>query len=216
MKVFRSEHPRTQMRRADWINLNGEWQFEIDRGDTGRARGLLERELGGRINVPFCPESELSGVGERDFMASVWYRRTFTLPDDWADERVLLHFGAVDYLCEAFVNGVSAGAHRGGYTSFEFEITRLLRPGENVLVVHARDDLRSGRQPAGKQSPLYESHGCFYTRTTGIWQTVWLERLPATALRDVRYEPDVDNACVYVQALLDGDCAGVAMRVETF
>ena len=216
MKVFRSEHPRTQMRRADWINLNGEWQFEIDRGDTGRARGLLERELGGRINVPFCPESELSGVGERDFMTAVWYRRTFTLPDDWAGERVLLHFGAVDYLCEAFVNGASAGTHRGGYTSFEFEITSLLKPGENVLVVHARDDLRSGRQPAGKQSGRYESYGCFYTRTTGIWQTVWLERLPATALRDVRYEPDVDNACVYVQALLDGDCAGVAMRVETF
>ncbi len=216
MNIPRAEHPRTQMRRDKWINLNGVWQFEIDYGDSGRAQGILERELKRRITVPFCPESELSGIGERDFMPSVWYRCAFTLPDDWQGQRVLLHFGAVDYLCEAFLNGQSAGTHRGGYSSFEFELTSLLKPGENILVVNARDDLRSGRQPGGKQSSKYASYGCFYTRTTGIWQTVWLECLPDTALREVAYEPDVDNGRVYVRALLDGDTDGVDMRVETF
>lgn len=215
MNIPRSEHPRTQMRRDKWINLNGVWQFEIDYGDSGRAQGILERELKRRITVPFCPESELSGIGERDFMPAVWYRCAFTLPDDWQGQRVLLHFGAVDYLCEAFLNGASVGVHRGGYSSFEFELTEYLKPGENVLVVNARDDLRSGRQPGGKQSARYESFGCYYTRTTGIWQTVWLECLPATALREVQYEPDVDNGCVYVRALLDGDLRGVEMRVDT-
>lgn len=203
------------MRREDWLNLNGQWQFEIDNGDSGHARGLVNSELSGSINVPFCPESKLSGVEYRDFMSAVWYRRTFTLPESWRGKRVLLHFGAVDYLCEVYVNGRQAGGHRGGYSSFEMEITDFVNEGENVLVVYARDDRRSGRQPSGKQSDRYESYGCYYTRTTGIWQTVWLECLPEVALREVQYEADVDNGCVYVSARIDGDTEGVSMRVET-
>lgn len=212
---YRQEHPRTQMRRENWLNLNGQWQFEIDNGDSGHARGLVNSELSGSINVPFCPESKLSGVEHRDFMSAVWYRRTFTLPESWRGKRVVLHFGAVDYLCEVYVNGKQAGGHRGGYSSFEMEITDLINEGENVLVVYARDDRRSGKQPSGKQSDKYESYGCYYTRTTGIWQTVWLECLPEVALRDVQYEADVDNGCVYVSARIDGDTEGVSMRVET-
>ena len=176
MTTPRPEYPRPQMERAAWLNLNGAWSFEIDGGVSGRERGLpAGGEFAGTIQVPFCPESALSGVEHKDIMQAVWYRRTFTLPQDWAGKRILLHFGAVDYQCEAWVNGQSVGAHRGGYASFTFEITAALHPGENTLTVCAEDETRSGLQPTGKQSDHYASYGCMYTRTTGIWQTVWLE-----------------------------------------
>ena len=120
--IPRSEYPRPQFSRPAWMNLNGTWQFEIDHGASGRARGLIEKEpLAQTINVPFCPESELSGINNKDFMAAVWYRRTFTLPEEALSGRVILNFGAVDYKCEAWVNGVSVGVHEGGYSSFSFE-----------------------------------------------------------------------------------------------
>ena len=210
-KIPRPEYPRPQFVRPGWMNLNGSWQFEADPGASGRARGLLDRPLRGSITVPFCPESVLSGVNCKDFMAAVWYRRTFTLPPAAEGQRVLLHFGAVDYRCEAWVNGQSVGVHAGGYASFSFEITRALRPGENLLVVCAEDDLRSGRQPFGKQSDRYLSHDCSYTRTTGIWQTVWLEWVGQTYIRSLRMIPDAANGCVYLDAELDGPAAGMTL-----
>ena len=160
MNIPRSEYPRPQFERAAYMNLNGLWQFEIDHGASGRARGLVNKEmLDGTITVPFCPESRLSGVGYTDFMAAVWYRRAFTLPEEAAGKRVILHFGAVDYRCEVWVNGASAGVHEGGFASFSFEITKLLVPGENTLVVCAEDDTRGGRQPLGKQAFRYQSSG---------------------------------------------------------
>lgn len=207
--IPRPEYPRPQMVRPNWMNLNGTWEFEIDHGKSGRARGLNRGSaLAGQITVPFCPESTLSGVGYKDFMASVWYRRVFTLPASWETDRVLLHFGAVDYDAEVFVNGVSAGRHQGGYASFSFDITDRLVPGENTLVLCAEDDNRSGLQPRGKQSSQYHSHGCDYTRTTGIWQTVWLESVPGTYLQRVRYVPDPANAVLHVEALLNRPAAG--------
>ena len=156
----RPEYPRPQFVREGWMNLNGQWQFEIDHGGSGRARGLVNKcPLDGEITVPFCPESNLSGVGYVDFMRAVWYRRTVTLPKEAEGKRVFLNFGAVDYLCEVWVNGKSVGTHRGGYVSFSFEITDALIPGENVSVVCADDDLRSGKQPGGKQCPDYLSRG---------------------------------------------------------
>ena len=115
------------------MNLNGTWQFEIDHGASGRARGLIDGAYSREITVPFCPESRLSGVEYKDFMAAVWYRRTFTLPEEAQGKRVLLHFGAVDFRCEAWVNGKSVGVHEGGYVSFTFEITDALVPGENTM-----------------------------------------------------------------------------------
>lgn len=142
-------------------------------------RGLFQRTaLRGQIMVPFCPESLLSGVGNRDFQEAVWYRRTFRLPADWPDGLTFLYFGAVDYRASVFVNGERAGEHTGGYSSFSFDITGLLTPGENVITVCVQDLQRSGRQPRGKQCGTYASQGCEYTRTTGIWQTVWLEHRP--------------------------------------
>ena len=213
--IPRPEYPRPQFQRAGWLNLNGTWQFEIDHGATGRARGLATKEtLSDEITVPFCPESKLSGVGYTDFMAAVWYRRTFTLPAEAEGKRVFLNFGAVDYKAEVWVNGQSVGTHRGGYVGFQFEITSVVRPGENTIVVCADDDLRSGRQPGGKQSTRYESYGCSYTRTTGIWQTVWLEWTNETRLSNVRLTPDAANATLLIEAELDGPTQGVTLEAE--
>ena len=174
--IPRPEHPQPQMRREKWMNLNGEWNFCIDNGDSGKDRKLYQStELSGKIIVPFCPESTLSGIGHVDFMSSVWYQRKLMLKKELDGSRILLHFGAVDYHCSVWVNGKPAGEHLGGYSSFAFDITDLARDGENNLVVNARDDVRCGLQPRGKQSPDYFSNGCNYTRTTGIWQTVWIE-----------------------------------------
>ena len=204
----RPEYPRPQFQRSGWMNLNGQWQFEIDHGASGRARGLAERELTGTITVPFCPESRLSGVEYKDFMAAVWYRRTFMLPQEAEGKRVLLHFGAVDYKCEVWVNGTSVGVHEGGYASFHFDVTDALHAGENTLVVCADDDLRHGRQPFGKQSSRYESYGCSYTRTTGIWQTVWLEWVNPVCIQSVRMIPDATNGTLFLDAQLSGHAAG--------
>lgn len=192
--IPRAEYPRPQLVRQDWLNLNGTWEFEIDHGVTGRERKLQEAaHLSGSITVPFCPESELSGVGYKDFMAAVWYKKEVELPQSFAGKRVLFHMGACDYETEVFVNGKPAGVHIGGYCSFSFDVTELLAPGKNVFTVFARDDTRSGEQPLGKQSTDFYSAGCFYTRTTGIWQTVWLEAVPQTYISLTRYRTFLDG-----------------------
>jgi len=213
----RPEYPRPQMVREEWLNLNGRWEFEMDPGLSGEERGLhLGRPLKGSIVVPFCPESRLSGVGHKDFMPCVWYRRSFAFPEEWKGKRILLHFGAVDYEASVWVNGKLAGAHRGGYSSFSFEITHLLKKGENQIVVRAVDDTRSNLQPTGKQSKKYESYGCHYSRVTGIWQTVWLEAVPFTYLRWFRLYPDLDQGKLSVHAGVDGDAEGLILRAKAF
>ena len=204
--IPRSEHPKPQFRRDSWMNLNGQWAFEIDNGRSGKARGLnaKDAQLSGRIIVPFCPQSELSGVNHKDFLSGVWYRRTFELTKEQLSGRVVLHFGAVDYRCEAFVNGVSVGTHTGGYVSFCFDVTGAVHEGENVVTVYAEDDERDPLIPRGKQSELFYSHGCDYTRTTGIWQTVWLEFLPETHIEKIRIFPNVETGSFDVEALLKG------------
>ena len=205
--IPRSEYPRPQFVRDGWMNLNGTWQFEIDHGNSGRKRGLLEKKtLEREILVPFCPESKLSGVGYTDFMAAVWYKRSFTLPVEAAGKRVILHFGAVDYLTEVWVNGKSVGTHKGGYNSFCFDITDALCEGENEITVCAQDDTRSPHQPSGKQSPKYESFGCFYTRTTGIWQTVWLEWVDPCYIKEVYLTPHASEGTLDVRVVTSQPC----------
>ena len=212
-EIPRPEYPRPQFQRPSWMNLNGVWQFEMDHGASGRARGVMEKEkLDGSILVPFCPESELSLVNYKDFMAAVWYKRMFVLPEEAAGKRVFLHFGAVDYKCEAWVNGKSVGVHEGGYVSFSFEITEALKEGENTLVVCADDNLRGGRQPYGKQCAEFHSRGCSYTRTTGIWQTVWLEWVNPVYIKSVKMIPDAANGSLYLDALIDGCAAGTELE----
>ncbi len=210
--IPRPEYPRPQMVRADWLNLNGLWEFEMDPGRSGEERGLHCDETYTRtITVPFPPESELSGIGHKDFMPCVWYRRSFQVPEEWDDKRVLLHCGAVDYEATVWINGQSVGSHRGGYSPFCFDISDHLKPGENTIAVRAVDDTRSALQPSGKQCAAFESQGCSYTRTTGIWQTVWLEAVPPTHLQSFRFYPDVDGGTVTIHANITGEAEGCTL-----
>ena len=211
----RPEHPQPQMERSAWRSLNGAWQFAFDFGKSGLDRHFERRDaLDTTITVPFCPESVLSGVHYTDFIPAVWYARAFTLTPEELSGRVLLHFGAVDYEAHVFVNGELAGTHRGGYTSFCFDITDLCRAGENRLSVYAEDDNRSGKQPHGKQCESFDSQGCDYTRTTGIWQTVWLEFVPETYIQSVQYYSNITEGTLLVQAKLCG--AGTFMVQASF
>ena len=215
LNIPRPEYPRPQFVRNQWINLNGEWEFELDQGKSGRPRKRYEAEkLESKIIVPFCPESKLSGVEYKDFMSAVWYRKCFTVPAEWYTKRVLIHFGAVDYDTEVWVNGTSVGTHRGGYSSFTFEITKLLKQGINIVTVCAEDDGRSGLQPRGKQSEEYYSHGCDYTRTTGIWQTVWLECVAQSYISSLKYIPDPENESLHIEGLFNGDVNGYSLSVN--
>ena len=207
MNIPRPEHPKPQFERENWLNLNGKWQFEIDNGRSGEARGLANADavLKDEILVPFCPESELSGIGNKDFMYGVWYKRTVNLTEEQCAGRIVLHFGAVDYKAKVFVNGKKVGEHKGGYISFCFDITDFVTIGENVITLFAEDDTRDFSIPSGKQSNHYDSHGCYYTRTTGIWQTVWLEFTPKSYIKSVKFYPDYKKGEVTVFADLIGE-----------
>ena len=212
--IPRSEYPRPQFVRDDWLCLNGEWQFEIDQGDSGLERGLLNRELAERISVPFCPESELSGIHNRDFLNAVWYRRSVEIPAAWAGRRVALHFQAVDYDSTVWVNGKEAGRHRGGFTPFSCDLAGIAEPGERVtIVLRARDGGRQP-QPRGKQVREFAPHGVMYTRTTGIWQSVWLEPLPEIHLRRTRITPDLANSSFRLEQPISGNARGLRLRAS--
>jgi len=202
--IPRPEYPRPQLVRNEWMNLNGSWQFETDPGKSGWQRGLHEqRQLSSMINLPFCPESRLSGIGNTDFMECVWYKRDFTLPGNWQHDgqHTLLHIGACDYHTEVWINGISVGTHNGGYTSFNFDITNNIHAGENRITICATDDLRSDNQPAGKQCKEYASCGCAYTRTSGIWQTVWLESVPSSYILRTKYTPILETSSLLVEVI---------------
>ena len=204
--IPRPEYPRPQFVRDSWVNLNGAWEFAIDYGNTGEARGMHQENATFplTIQVPFCPESSLSGIEHKDFMAAVWYRRTVTLTEAQCAGRVFIRIGAADYCTTVYVNGKKVDTHLGGFSSFGMEITKFVTPGENTIVIGCQDDTRSGRQPVGKQCHAYASEGCLYTRTTGIWQTVWLEFTPKTYIESVRITPDDLNRCVAFAAKVDG------------
>ena len=223
MSVPRPEYPRPQFVRDSWMNLNGLWDFLFDFGNSGLDRELWKDEnldlaiasspMPTSITVPFCPESRLSGIGYTDWIAAVWYRRTFTLTPDMTAGRIVLHFGAVDYHSAIWINGEKAGEHTGGYSSFELDITALAREGENTVTVYAEDNNRSGHQPQGKQSTKYYSHTCSYTRTTGIWQTVWLEFTPKEAISYVKITPFILDSKAVIEAETVG---GRTVTAEAF
>ena len=204
--IPRPEHPNPQFQRREWLNLNGKWSFKIDKSKSGLAKKYYEPQtkFDRTINVPFCPESVLSGIEYKDFMDAVWYSREFTIPEKYSGLRTILHFGAVDYKATVYINGKEVGTHKGGYISFEFDITDYITDGKNVLTVYAEDDTRSPLQPRGKQSEEYYSHGCDYTRTTGIWQTVWLEFVPESRIKGIKIFPNVENSSVDIQAEVIG------------
>lgn len=191
---MREEHPNPQFKRDNFTSLNGTWQFMSEAtGDKARP-----------INVPFCPESRLSGIGFTGFINECAYVRTFETALPAAGERVVLNFGAVDHDAEVYVNGNFAGAHSGGYTPFGFDIAPLLKEGENELKVLVRDNT-SANYPSGKQSSRPETYGCFYTRVTGIWQSVWLERTPSEYIKQFRFFPDVRRVSVDIELSVEGE-----------
>ena len=186
------EYPRPQMVRSEWLNLNGLWDFAITSKDATRAT------FGTQILVPFPVESALSGVmrpvseNER-----IWYRRSFEVPGKWRGRRLLLHFGAVDFEATVWVNGKEIGQHRGGYDAFSFDITDAVNlSGNNELIVTAWDPTDAGTQPRGKQ--VRKPNGIWYTPTSGIWQTVWLEPVNAAYITGLEITPDVDNSAVTI------------------
>ena len=186
------EYPRPQMQRNDWINLNGIWEFTRGTyGDTYNEKRVFDKS----ILVPFPVESALSGVMEVDAKnddKNYWYRRTFTVPKNYKGKELLLHLGAVDWLCEVYVNGKSVGTHEGGYDAFSFNITPYLqKTAQQELVIKVFDSQWAGGQPHGKQS--LNPNGIWYTPVTGIWQTVWLEPVAKTHLSDFLIVPDIDN-----------------------
>lgn len=191
-------HPRPQLVRDHWTDLSGQWAFAYD--DTGEGldahwwehTGPFERE----ITVPFPPESGASGIGDRGAHPILWYRREFHA-EPGAQERVLLHFGAVDYRATVWVNGHVVATHEGGHVGFHADVTHALRPGaDQVVVVRAQDDPRDPAQPRGKQYTADEPAGIWYHRTSGIWQPVWLETVPAQHIRSLRWTPDVADGSV--------------------
>jgi beta-galactosidase/beta-glucuronidase len=217
----RPEYPRPQLRRPEWTNLNGEWAFAFDDEDAGLAHGWHNVSVDHlysdaspfdrRITVPFCYQSRLSGIGDPSFHDVVWYARTFEPP--LGGEHLLLHFGAVDYRATVWVNGAQVAFHEGGHTPFSADVTPALAEGENVLVVRAEDPSRDATIPRGKQYWKERSEGIFYTRTTGVWQTVWLEPVGRRRIGSLRLTPDVDAACVEVEAGVEGYEPGLSLRL---
>lgn len=212
MNIPRPEHPNPQWERDNWLCLNGEWQFDFDFGRSALHQKRFEQELPNRITVPFCPESPLSGIGYTDFIPAVVYRKKITLNQEQLRGRVILHFGAADFSAAVYVNSREACRHQGGYTPFAADITDMVTEGENILFVYVEDDTRSKLQCAGKQSDQLHSYGCFYTRTTGIWQSVWLEFVPMAYLLSASYTTDIDNGILTVEGLTEG-CGQVEISV---
>ena len=211
----RAEYPRPQFERADWQNLNGRWTYTFDFSDTGFQRGYqASTGFDGSITVPFAPESELSGVGYKDYISNIWYHRTISIPQEWAGKNIRLNFGAVYYTSEVYIDGQFVGRHFGGSSSFSYDITRFVSDGkEHNLVVKASSDLRSGLQGAGKQSLQYASHACNYTRTTGIWQTVWMEPVSPAGLQNVQVITDIDQKQVIVHPWFFAETSGHTLKV---
>ena len=187
------EYPRPIMERNDWKNLNGPWKYAITKkGDPTPAA------YQGDILVPFAVESSLSGVGKMiNEKEELWYQRTFDVPSAWRGKQILLHFGAVDWKAEVWVNDVKVGEHTGGFTPFYFDITSVLNKGNNDLVVKVWDPSDRGEQPRGKQ--IANPHGIWYTPVTGIWQTVWLEPVATQYITNLKTTPDIDNNSVKVE-----------------
>ena len=215
-QIPRAEYPRPQFEREAWQNLNGEWTYTLDPVKTGWERGLRNSKgFADKIIVPFAPESKLSGVEHKEFIPCMWYQRNITIPAEWEGKDVLLQFGAVYYESEIYVDGKFVDRHFGGSDSFTVDITKFVKAGStHSLVVSAKSDLRSRMQPAGKQSLRHGPFECMYTRTTGIWQTVWMEAVAPAAISRVKYITDIDRSTVSMEFTMRRTAAANTLTIN--
>lgn len=215
--MHRQQYPRPQWVREQWLNLNGTWEFDYDDRDEGEAEQWYERhEYARRIEVPFCYQSALSGIGETDFHDIVWYRKETAIPEAFRGKRLLLHFGAVDYSSKVWVNGRLLAVHEGGHTPFTVDITDALPPGEGKasIVVRAQDYSKDVTLPRGKQYWKETSESIFYTRTTGIWQTVWIEPVEPVHIAKLRLTPNIDENEIQIRTFLSALPANASAQLQ--
>jgi hypothetical protein len=192
-------YPRPQLRRKTWIPLNGPWDFALD--ESARFKTPRDVPWDRKIGVPYAPETTRSGVHQTGFFRACWYRRTISVPSLSADERLILHFGAVDYEARVWIDGYLVKEHQGGYTPFEVDVTEMVRPGtEHELVVRAYDDPADLAKPRGKQDWELEPHSIWYPRTSGIWQTVWMEVVPETRIEGLRWSANLERWEIFFDA----------------
>lgn len=201
--MYRAEYPRPQLKREAWLNLNGEWDFEFDDADKGLKERWFEgnKDFQEKINVPFAFQTKLSQINNLEPHEIVWYQREFTIPEEYSDKRVILHFGAVDFVAKVFINDDYIGEHVGGSTPFSFDISNLIDESKSKqrLSVRVYDPRYDQRIPRGKQTWDAEPNAIWYTNTTGIWQTVWLEFLDKDYIKDLKFTPDIDRGRVEVK-----------------
>ncbi len=195
-------HPRPLLTRPTWQSLNGEWSFAFDPTSSGEVHAT--QLFPERIQVPYPPESKASGLHREAYCKTVWYRHEVSVPQDWPAGRTLLHFGAVDYHAQVWVNDAFVGTHTGGHTPFAFDVTEQARSGTLRITVRADDDPLAMDQPRGKQDWRPEPHSIWYPRTTGIWQTVWLERVPDTFIGKLELLPDLERWGFNARVVLAG------------
>lgn len=218
ISIPRSEYPRPQFVRQQWLCLNGEWEFAFDDARVGENERWYEPSESApftrTIQVPFAFQSKLSGIGDPSFHDVVWYRRAIEIPGAWEGKRIVLHFGAVDYVAKVWVNGQLVAEHEGGHTPFRADITTALVQGSNAVVVRAEDFSRDVSLPRGKQYWLEHSASIFYTRTTGIWQSVWLEPVSEVYVDRVKLTPDIDRNEIQLRAFVGGLKASENLTLE--
>lgn len=202
--IVRNEYPRPNFERKSWLNLNGDWNFEYDDNNEGLKNKWYENsKFSRKIIVPYVFQSELSGINEQEIHDIVWYSKDINIPEEYKNKRLILNFGAVDYKADVWVNGEHLINHEGGHVPFSVEITDVLKDKDNKLVVRAEDYTYDLELPRGKQYWKDKSEGIFYTRATGIWQTVWLEAVGENYLKNTWITPDLDNKKVFIEYELD-------------
>lgn len=207
---YRTEYPRPQFVRKEWLNLNGAWNFAFDDNNRGLAEQWYRRfpESALTIEVPFAYQAKLSGIGDPSFHDVIWYNRSLELPEHWSNKQIILHFGAVDYRAWVYVNGELATFHEGGHVSFSVNITQWLNGNKNELSIRVEDPSTDELIPRGKQYWHEQSAYIYYTRTSGIWQTVWVEAIESAHIGHVKFTPDIDNGDMIMEydlVLPEGD-----------
>lgn len=215
--MSRNEYPRPQFVRNEWMNLNGEWNFEFDDNNLGqKEKWFLNHKYSKKINVPFAFQTKLSGIHDKSFHDYIWYNRSFNIPNNWKEKRVILHFNAVDYECIVYVNGCFACKHIGGQSAFKVDITDYLNYSLEEVTVYVYDPSTNQFIPRGKQYWKEKAESIWYDRTSGIWQTVWLEAVNKSHIENFKMTPDIDNGKLNVDLRFSSITENSELLIEVY